>query len=99
MVVRPASFACGIARQPEPQRLGHREHPLAIRRRRQHAIDQVRRGVRHPARRTARTQAAAFTAERHDDLVVARRALHPREAMGQHAAPRVRGELALDIPG
>ena len=39
----------------------------------------------------------ALTAERDDDLFMARRAAHAREAMGQHAAPQVFGELALDV--
>jgi len=36
-------------------------------------------------------------AERHDDLVVARRAAHAREAMGEDATAQVLGELALDV--
>jgi hypothetical protein len=46
-------------------------------------LDQMRRGVRHPSRRTRWTQAAAFAAKRDDDLVLARRAAHPREAASQ----------------
>ena len=86
-----------VSREPEPQRLGDREHPLAIRRARQHVVDKVRRGVRHPSRCTRRTQAAAFAAERDDDLVMARRAAYAREAMREDAAAQVLGELALDV--
>jgi len=62
-------------------------------------VDEMRRGVRHPARCTRRAQTAALAAERDDDLLVACRAAHAREAMGQHAAPQVFGELALNMTG
>ena len=72
-------------------------YPLPIRRARQHAVDQMRRGVRHAPRRTARTDPAALAAERDDDLVAARPASHPREAVREDAASQVRRELALDV--
>jgi hypothetical protein len=33
-----------------------------------------------------------------EDLVAARLASHAREAVGEHAAPQERSELALDVP-
>ena len=60
-------------------------------------VDQMRCGVCHPARRTRRTQAAAFAAKRDDDLLIARRAAYPREAVGENTAAQVLGEFALDV--
>jgi hypothetical protein len=59
----------------------------------------VRRGVRHPARGTRWTAAAALIAERDHDLFVARRAPHARKAVGKDAASQILGELALDVTG
>ena len=70
---------------------------MAIRRARQHVVDQMRRSVRHPARCTRRAQAAAFAAKRDDDLLMARRTAYPREAVGKNTAAQVLGELALDV--
>jgi hypothetical protein len=79
-----------VERECQPVLVGDK-HPIRH--------EQVEVHASHPARRTARTQAAALAAEDHDDLVMARRAAHAREAMGQHAAPQILGELALDVPG
>jgi hypothetical protein len=59
----------------------------------------MRRRIRHPPRRTRRTQAAAFAAERDEQLVVAGRTANPREAMRQDPAAQERLELAVDMTG
>jgi hypothetical protein len=85
------------AGQPQPERLGHGEHPLPIGRARQHAIDEVRRGVRHSPRGARRADPAPLARERHDELVVARLAAHAREPVRENAAPQVFGELPLHV--
>jgi hypothetical protein len=61
-----------LAGQAQPQGLGQREHPLAIRRAGQHAVEQMRRRVCHAACCAGRTDASAFAREGNQDLVVAR---------------------------
>ena len=64
---------------------------------RQHAVDQVRGGVRHAARRARATDASSLATEYDHELVAARLAAHAREAMGEDAALEIRGQLTLDI--
>src|SRR5690606_18031313 len=74
------------------------EHLLAIRRRGQDPIDQVRGGVGHAPRRATRAQTTSLATERDDDLVVAGLAADTREAVREDAAPQIGRELALDVP-
>jgi len=86
-----------VAREPQAQRLGYGQHPLPIRRLRQHAIDEVRRGVGHASRGARRADAASLARERDEDLVVARLAPHAGEAVGEHPAAQILGELPIDV--
>jgi hypothetical protein len=86
-----------VTGEAQAQRLGHGQDPLAVRRARQDAIDQMCRGVRHPPRGARRADAAAFARERDEELVGARLAPHAREAMSEDATAQVLRELAVDI--
>jgi len=60
-------------------------------------MDQVRRGVCHAPRRTARADAARFTGKRDDDLVATRLAPDARETVSEDPAAQICRELAFHI--
>jgi len=53
--------------------------------------------MRHATRRARRADPAPLARERDHELVAAHLTADAREAVGQHAAPQVLGELALDV--
>jgi hypothetical protein len=57
----------------------------------------MRRGVRHPAPRAARTDAATEAGERHEEIVAALIAVRADESVREHAAAEVAAELLLDV--
>jgi hypothetical protein len=73
-----------------------RQHPLAQRHGRQHAIDEVRRPFGHAPAAAARAEAPALAREGHEALEAAARAAQAREAVGEHAAGEKGAQLALD---
>jgi len=85
-----------IPRHPVAQPIRYRQHPLPHRHPRQHLIHQMRGPLRHPPPAAARTEAAAFTRNRHQLLARAALALKARHAGLVHPAPQQLPELALD---
>jgi hypothetical protein len=60
------------------------------------ALDEVRRGVGHPAAATGRAEAAPLAREGHQAIVTALIAAQAEEAVGQDAAALEGAELLLD---
>jgi hypothetical protein len=59
--VQHAAELAGVARDAQPEREGHGEHPLPVRRRGQHPLHQPRRGVVHAPRAAARNCTSGST--------------------------------------
>ncbi len=89
----------GLRGQQQAQRDRQRQDPLAHRHVRDDVIDQVRRGLRHPARATRRAEPAALAAEGQQFVVTALAASQPQEAVRQDAALEEGVELVLDESG
>ena len=87
---------CGVAREQKASPAPQREHPLAHRNARQHAIDQVRGSALHPSRRAGRTDSTALAGECDEQLVAAGDAAHASESVGENAAAQVSLELGHD---
>lgn len=83
-----------VERHREAQRERQREHPLAHGDARQHAIEKVRRGVRHAPAAAGRADAAPLARERDEQVVPATGAAHARETPGQDAAVEQGRQLA-----
>jgi hypothetical protein len=77
---------------------GEREHPLPYGHRGDHSIDQVGRDVGHAPARTARTDRARLAGVGHKQVVPARVAVAPHEAMREYPAAKIPPQLALDVP-
>jgi len=87
----------GIAVQEVAQALGHRQHPLAHRQRRQDVLGEMRRG-RHHAPRVARGAHAAPLAGKGDEEVVpALPAARAGETVGEDAALEITAELPFHM--
>ena len=86
----------GVARQQKAGPAWQREHPLAHRNARQHAIDHVCGSALHPSRRAGRTDPAALAGERNLQLVAARDAADASESVGENATAQVSLELGHD---
>ena len=95
--MRVISAGPRASRKRAPAR--QREHPLAHRNARQHAIDQVSGSALHPSRRAGRTDSTALAGERDEQLVAAGDAAHASEAVGEDAAAQVPLELGHDETG
>jgi hypothetical protein len=85
--------------QPEPERHGQGQDPLADRHLWKHPVHQVRRGLGHPAPTTRRAEPAALAGERHHVRPVAGVTPEQREAVGRDPAGQVREQLALHVGG
>jgi hypothetical protein len=55
------------------------------------------RGIGHATCGARRAEAAALARERDEELVIARLAANPREAMGEEATAQILRELAVDV--
>lgn len=82
-----------------PVRLYSARPPVTSGDPRQHAVDEVRRSLDHPAAHAARAEAAALAGQRHETLGAARRTAEPGEPLRQHAAAEEAIELSLDEGG
>jgi hypothetical protein len=69
-----------------------REDPLPDWHCGQDTVDDVRSGVAHPARATARADAASLACERDEEIAAASVAMKPQKAMREDAALEVRAE-------
>src|SRR5439155_3876963 len=78
---------------------GERENPLPDGNLGQHAIDEMRRGVGHPATAAGGAEPAPLAGECYDPILPAVIAVHTGEAVCQHAALQKRAQLAFDEPG
>jgi hypothetical protein len=67
----------------------HREHPLPQRDRRQHVLDEVRRGRAHLPPETRRAEPAALAAERHQPRLFA--SVTPKTCISRDREARTRG--------
>jgi hypothetical protein len=78
------------------ERVGERQHPLADRHLGQHAVEEMRCRIRHPAS-SARSAEAAALAREYDQAIVARcAAVEAQEAMRESAAAEEGAKLLLD---
>lgn len=92
--------------QREPDRYRKRDHPLSIRRARQHVVDEVGGGVLGAARRARRADAAALARKRHEQRMAARAryvgaanpSRHARSS-GSHVRAVRRRSRAVPPPG
>lgn len=75
-----------------------REHPLSHRDRREHPVRHVRGRVAHAASIAARTDAASFAREGHEQIMATVIAMPPQEPVGKYTAIEVGAKGALDIP-
>ncbi|ATB42201.1 hypothetical protein CYFUS_007678 [Cystobacter fuscus] len=82
---------------PDPMRKGQR--PLPVGHVRQHPLHQMHRRHMRPLRVAGRAHPSALTREGDEQLVLATLAAHPREAVRQHSAFQVLGEVPLHVPG
>ena len=73
-----------------------REHPLAHRHARDHAVDQVGGALRHAPRPTGGAKCAPLAGEGHQLLVCARGAAQAHKPVGEDAAFEKRIELVFD---
>jgi hypothetical protein len=85
------------ASQREPDHARKRQRPHPVRCPRQHAIDQVRRGVGSATTIAAGTQAAQFAGERQDRFKSAVRTPHATEAIAKNSTLEIASERALDV--
>jgi hypothetical protein len=74
-----------------------RQHPLAHGHRGNDPVDQVRRGVGHPASGAARAYAAVLARERHEQVVPAVLTARADEAVSENAAAEVGAKLVLHV--
>lgn len=81
-------------RVAQPDRDG--EDPLPDRDAREHAIDEVRRGVGHPAPAAGRADPASLATERNQDVFAAVVAVHAGEAVRKDPAAQAGAQIALD---
>ena len=85
--------------QEGPKPLGDGEHPLADGEVRDHLVGQVRRHLGHAPGVAQGADAATLAGEGQQPVMPAVRAPHPREAVGEDAAPQVAAKVALHPPG
>ena len=85
----------GIPGQTEAHRHGQRQRPLAVRSPGKHALHEVDGGVVCPAGIAGGAHPARLAREGDQHLGVAACTRQPREAVGQHSAREVPGEVAL----
>jgi hypothetical protein len=81
------------------QPLGHRQHPLAHRQRREDVIDQVGVGLGHASGIARGADATPLAGEGHQEIVAALGTAGAGEAVGQDAALQVAAQLALHVAG
>src|SRR6266508_4495224 len=74
-----------VVGEPLPQLVREREHPLPKWNVRQNVIEQVARGLRHPAAETRRAEPTRFAAESDDTALGAALAGEDREASAEQA--------------
>ena len=92
-----APSASGSRLQEVAQALGHRQHPLAHRQRREDLVDQMGGRLGHAPRVAGGTHAAAFAGKRDQEIVPALPAAGTGEAVGQNAAFEVAAKLPLHV--
>lgn len=63
----------------------------------QDAVHEMRGGVRHAPAGAARAHRSTFARERDEQIVPARVAVHPDEAVREHSAAQVRAQLLFDV--
>jgi len=85
-----------IVAEPSAQLEWHGQHELSQGHGRQHVVDEVRCGLRHPPPEARRTEAASFARKRQQTPFVAVFALEDGKATTQQAAVEVALELATD---
>jgi hypothetical protein len=85
--------------QVPAQPLGYRQHPLAHRQGREDPIDQVGGGLGHAPSVARGADAAPLAGEGHQEIVSARGAAGPSEAVGQDAAFQVTPKLPFHVDG
>ena len=88
-----------VVREPAPPRKGKRQHPLAERRLRKHALDQVGRRRAHAPAEARGAESAALAGEGDEAALVAGAAAEAREAAAEQAAIEVRLELLFACLG
>jgi hypothetical protein len=82
-----------------PEQIGQCEHPLPNRYPGQHAIDEMRGGVRHATPAARRAEAAALAGKRKQAVVTTVVAVESKEAVRQDAATQECAKLLLDEAG
>ena len=85
-----------IVGQAVAQADGQREDPLPHRDEGEHAIDKVRRGVRHATPSAGTAEPAALAGEGHKTVLAAGVAVDAKESVGQDAAIQERAEFPFD---
>jgi len=91
------SFLQQAQHPPDPVRKGQR--PLPVGHVRQHLLHPVHRRHMRPLRVAGGAHPSSLAREGDEQLVLATLAAHPREAVRQHSAFQVPGEVPLHIPG
>ena len=76
---------------------GERQHPLAYGDRREDAIDERRRLVRHSTTRAARAEATTLAREGDQEIVTAGLAALADEAVRENSASEILTELVFDV--
>jgi len=88
---------CGPVGEEAPQPLGHRDHPLPDRHRRDDAVGKMRRRLGHVAARAGWADAPALAGEGHEKPVTAASAASAGEAEAEDAAAEILPQLPLDV--
>jgi hypothetical protein len=89
----------GVIRQAIAKGEGKRQHPLADGHFGKHAIDEVGRGVGHPAATAGRADCPALAGKCDHPVLAAGIAMYAQEAMRQHATIQKRPQFPFDEAG